>query len=575
MTGADKIMSSNKSALSYWWRFILDDRLIYFVGIFTVAFTNVMQVISTRNLGWILDYFTGASLPRWLKNFDSESHFIILFFILATTPFMMALGRVGWRLTLARQTHQASATMKNDLWGHVRFFKKRDLEQKYSKGHLMNASTSDVNSSRTIFGFTIVAICDILFLGAITIIAMLSINLQLSLSIFLCLIAIPYFVRKLSEIEIDRYSKAQEFLSGFNDLTAQVVSTIRLQRLAQTGKIWTKRMMKSAEDYRKKRLLSAYTSLHYTPIMGGSTLLTYIVLFSYGIYLVFIDTITIGDFVAMQGLVFLLQGPLIELGFIISEWRKGMTSLERLNEIYQHPKENFLLSVNSDKKSEFQVEDIIDCRNLSYSHDDSHEYLFRNLNFSLKQGDRLGVRGPIGSGKTTLLNILSGLERKGVSGEVKYKGYPFNHYSHEFLRSEIITVHQKPFLFSSSIRNNLIAVSEKREFSDEELWYYLDLAGLSSDVKKFADQLETPLGEWGINLSGGQKQRLTIARALIKRPKLLLLDDCLSAVDTVTEENILKRLDQELQDITLVWVAHRESTLKYCNQYLTLDRENS
>ena len=113
-----------------------------------------------------------------------------------------------------------------------------------------------------------------------------------------------------------------------------------------------------------------------------------------------------------------------------------------------------------------------------------------------------------------------------------------------------------------------------RDISDEAIWKYLDLAGLKEDVEGFPHKLDTQLGEWGINLSGGQKQRLTLARALARDPKLLFLDDCLSAVDTITEERILKNLDTHLKDVTLVWVAHRKSTLKYCNHTFELKALN-
>jgi ATP-binding cassette subfamily B protein len=135
------------------------------------------------------------------------------------------------------------------------------------------------------------------------------------------------------------------------------------------------------------------------------------------------------------------------------------------------------------------------------------------------------------------------------------------------LRSYIGHVSQKPFLFADSIRVN---VAMNNELTDEEIWRYLELAGLKDDVELFGDKLDTQLGEWGINLSGGQKQRLTLARALAAKPKVLFLDDCLSAVDTITEEKILKNLDQHLKDVTLVWVAHRKSTLKYCNHTFEL-----
>lgn len=154
-----------------------------------------------------------------------------------------------------------------------------------------------------------------------------------------------------------------------------------------------------------------------------------------------------------------------------------------------------------------------------------------------------------------------------MDGKIHFLGQEFDQYSHENLRRYIGHVPQRPFLFATSIREN---ITMDRKMDDSEIWRYLELAGLDQDVRNFPDQLDTPLGEWGINLSGGQKQRLTLARALARTPKLLFLDDCLSAVDTVTEERILQNLDRELKDTTIIWVAHRRSTLKYCTQILEM-----
>ena len=178
----------------------------------------------------------------------------------------------------------------------------------------------------------------------------------------------------------------------------------------------------------------------------------------------------------------------------------------------------------------------------------------------------MGVKGTIGTGKTTLIKILGGLVRD-FSGDILFYGKPFNFYSHKSLRDHIGIVPQRPFLFADNIREN---VRLNKNLSDEEVWFYLKLACLDEDIRNFQDQLDTPLGEWGINLSGGQKQRLTLARALARGCEFYLFDDCLSAVDTVTEEKILNNLNQYLKHQTLVWVAHRKSTLKYCHNILEL-----
>ena len=179
----------------------------------------------------------------------------------------------------------------------------------------------------------------------------------------------------------------------------------------------------------------------------------------------------------------------------------------------------------------------------------------------------MGITGEIGSGKSTLINILSGLEREN-RGVVKFKGLHFHSYDHNHLRKEIGIAHQKPFVFAKSIREN---VSMDQNLNDEQVLHYLNLAGLKDDVLNFDNGLDTELGEWGINISGGQKQRLSLARVLARDPEVLLLDDCLSAVDTITEEKILSNLNHYMNDKTIIWVAHRESTLKYCDTIINMD----
>ena len=454
--------------------------------------------------------------------------------------------------------------LKRDLWEHVRFFKKIDLDRKFTKGVLMNAVASDTNSARFVFGFTLVAVADVTFLGIFTFLTMAAIHLPMAILSFSILLLIPLFVRKISNREVDQYKRTQDALSMFNDLSSQAVSTIKLQRLTQTGPFWEKRLMDVADTHRSERLKGINLSLMYIPVMGVATIISYLVLFVMGITFTFNGKMTVGEFIAMQGLIFLLHDPLMSLGFLISEWKKCFAALERLSEIYLHEKDQWLTSSgNTVVESE---EKVLEVKNLSYTFDQS-TVLFSNLNFSLKKGERLGITGAIGAGKTTLLSLLTGLEREVHVGKISLFGKPFSEYSHTALRNYIGLVSQKPFLFADSIRIN---VSMDNQLNDDEIWRYLEIAGLKDDVELFPDKLDTQLGEWGINLSGGQKQRLTLARALARKPKLLFLDDCLSAVDTITEEKILKNLDRFLKDVTLVWVAHRKSTLKYCHQTFEL-----
>lgn len=562
-------MSSNnpsKKAHSIWLNHLRDNWLMYLLGTLSVVITNFMQVTWTRGLGWIIDFFSKEPIPEFFVKENKDDTFLTIFVVLFISRIFLFLGRWGWRVTLARQTHYAAAKLRRGIFKASRFFPRRDLDMKYTKGLLMNASTSDVNAARFIFGFTLVAVVDVVFLGFFTVWAMLTIHVGMTLWSLGVLLFLPYFVKKLSAIEIERYTGAQEFLTIFNDLASQVVSTIRLQRLTQTGEFWRLRLEDTAEEYRQKRLGAIYTSLLYAPLMGVVYFVSYLVIFIMGIKLVFSGGMTIGGFMAMQGLIFLVQDPLFELGFIISDWQKGKKSLERLSEIFLHKKEDWLL--DKDAHPLKPQTEVLKATNISFSYDEGRP-IISNFSLSLNHGERLGIKGPIGTGKSTLVSILSGLERKN-DGEVLYCGREYDDYDHHEMRKSVCFVPQKPFLFASTIRENICM---DRSFTDEEVWHALSVAGLEKDVKDFPDQLDTPLGEWGINLSGGQKQRLTLARALARKPHLLFLDDCLSAVDTVTEDKILRGLDKELSDTTLIWVAHRNSTLKYCDRVIEMQGE--
>jgi ATP-binding cassette subfamily B protein len=557
-------MSYRLFAIKIWKDFIRDRKGKYFLGVLFVFLTNLMQILAPKNIGWIVDFFAKKPVPALLTGQDSNQTFLILFIVLVLSRIFINIFRFCWRITLGRQTHYAAAELRREVWEHVRYFSKEDLDRKFTKGVLMNAEASDTNSARFVFGFTLVAIADVLFLGIATFFVMAQVHFIMAIMSFVFLLFIPILVRNLSRKEVEQFRRIQDALSSFNDLSSQAVATIKLQRLTQTGVFWEKRLSDIANQHRNERLKGINLSLKYIPMMGVATIISYLVLFGLGIFYTFKGEMTVGQFVAMQGLIFLMHDPLMTMGFIVSEWKKGFTALERLAEIFLNKKDESLLQEGS---SITETDDVFQVKELSFAYEDSKP-IFSKLNFTLKKGARLGVIGPIGAGKSTLLNLLSGFENT-KNGEILFYEKYFSQYSHLALRNYMCLVHQKPFLFADTIREN---ITLDKQITDEEIWKNLEIADLADDIKKFPDQLDTQLGEWGINLSGGQKQRLTLARALARSPKLLFLDDCLSAVDTITEEKILKNLDHYLKDVTLVWVAHRQSTLKYCTQILDMNQ---
>ena len=530
----------------------------YALGVFSVFCTNITEVAIPKIVQHTLDVFTIAAPTL---NRIHEAH--RFFWIFVGVVVVQFIGRIGWRLTLGQQTHLVAARMKSLLWDRARYFPRARLDNDLTPGELMNVATGDVGTSRFVFGFTLVGTTDFMFLLVFTTLAMLSIDVELTLWSLGILPVLPFFLDKLARTESRQHKDAQASLSSLTDLASQAVSTVRLQRVSQTGPFWEKKLRASADDYRGKRFDVVKTGLAFIPITGVAPLISYLLLLLIGVKKVVSGDLTIGSFVAMQSYIFMIQGPMIELGVIISEWQRCFTSLDRVTNIWAQPEAEGL---RSGGRTPVMQNTVFEVEALNFKYPGSSQSIVRNVNFNLRRGERLGIKGPIGTGKSTLLQILSGFERN-FEGSVKLLGDDIRNYSHSELRKWIAVVPQKPFLFADTIRNNLAL---NRSCSDEEIWRLLSISGLDEDVRGFTDGLNTKLGEWGINLSGGQKQRLTLARALAAKPSILLLDDCLSAVDTLTEEKILSNLDREIKDLTAVWVAHRSSTLRYCDQFLEM-----
>lgn len=555
---------SKRRAVSILLNFIKERWPIYIIGLSAVVVTDFLQVFTPRMIGWIVDFYNGKTIPPFFIGQSKLDTLWVLFVVLLVSRFGLSLTRVFWRFFLIRQEYRAVSMLKSDIWSSARYLSFKDLSTKFTKGILMNASTSDVSNAGYLFGIILVAFIDIVFMGVFTLILMFSINVSMTIWSCVILLFVPFIAKKLSDKEVALYESAQESLSDFNDLSSQTVSTIHLQRLTQTGSFWKQKLIGSAENYRQSRLDATYAGLRFIPGMHGTAIISYIILFGFGIYNYFNGIMTIGEFISMQGLIFMLQGPLAEIGFIISDWRSGVISLKRIVEVYDHKKEDYLYKNKGNIK---EVDVVVSADKLSYRYHDGKEDVFKDIGLTLKKGDRLGITGPIGAGKTTLLKVLAGIDRE-HEGEVLFHNKKFDEYDNDKIRRYIGVVPQKTFLFADTIRKNI--AMDNMNMSDEEIWHYLDIAGVGKHIRELPNQIDTELGEWGINLSGGQKQRLTLARALARKPKLLFLDDCLSAVDTVTEDLILRNIDLELKDTTVVWIAHRKSTLKYCTKFLEL-----
>jgi ATP-binding cassette subfamily B protein len=539
----------------------------YLAGTLALLVTSLTEVLMPKFVQWTIDLLTqknASQIPGWFHRADLAQTLdtLVAFFLLSLL--IGWLGRIGWRQLMARRTHDAGHRLKTHFW-HVIKDQPLTFLQRYPLGDLMNRATGDWNKSRFIHGFTMVMTFDIIFFSILALGSMLWINIELAL---LCLVLVPFLPRpiiRLSKREYSQHQKAQEQLSHLSDAISQAVSTVRLQRATASETIWERRLSERAWRYAQDQFQVLRIGWKIFILGALPTIAAYTVLFTYGVVKIQQGAISVGEFIALQSYVVLLQAPLFELGSMISEWQTGFASFARLLEIFRQEAPLRQTDESIARGDSFK-EPAVRVKDLSFAYPDGKDVL-NHINLEIKPGEKIGITGPIGSGKSTLINILTGLN-EGYRGQVDLFGKPMEALGRDWLTNSITAVPQKPFLFAGTVRSNL---ELDRPLATEDIEQALRAVRLWDDIEDMPQGIDTCIGEWGINLSGGQKQRLAIARALLRPTTILILDDSLSAVDSVTEEYILEQLANRLDNQTLIWTAHRASTLQLCDRIFALN----
>jgi ATP-binding cassette subfamily B protein len=289
--------------------------------------------------------------------------------------------------------------------------------------------------------------------------------------------------------------------------------------------------------------------------------------FTIGALMVMNGTLTMGDYVTYMGLVVLLIWPMRELGRLIVQASTGMVSFGRLTEIIRTRREPIETGTYAPKASERVRGDIV-FHNVGFEYEQDNRVL-HDISFHAKPGQVIALMGPTGSGKTSLVNLLPRFYEY-ERGTIKLDHVELNAYPREYLRRHIGIVEQEPFLFSRTIREN-ITYGVGREVSDDEVFAAAKAAAVHDVILSFPEGYNTLVGEKGITLSGGQKQRVTIARTILKDPRILILDDSTSSVDTETEEEIRSALEELMHDRTTFIIAHRVQSVMNADQILVLE----
>jgi len=431
-------------------------------------------------------------------------------------------------------------------------------------GDIMSRFSNDLTNVRMLVGFGVMSSMNVLILYVSAVSFMLNIHQLLTVCAIIPFPLMVLVVKKVSHRMFKRSLEAQEELGRLTSLAEESVSAVRLIRSYCREEHFQGLFGAVADRYLALNLKMARLRGLIIPVMalatGSGTL---IVLFMGG-RLVISGGITLGDFVAFSGYLAMLVWPTVMLGWILTMSQRGASSMSRLNMILAAVPN---IADAPDANPLQELKQGIEFRGLNFSYGDVK--VLDGISLTIKHGERIGITGEVGSGKTTLLRTLPRLLPT-EDGQLFIDGQDVNHLKLISLRSLIGYVPQEVFLFSRSIRENIAYGVEKGGVEDVEI--AARQAGFTDDVTKFAEGFETLVGEKGVALSGGQKQRLSIARALLAQPQILLLDDPLSAVDAGREEEILGELGNFFGNRTVLIVSHRLSVFRDCNRVVVLKK---
>jgi ATP-binding cassette, subfamily B, multidrug efflux pump len=530
----------------------------YFIGIAALITSSILQVIIPKLIGYITDGLENRSK-------DISTIYLMALGILITAILLFAMKYL-LRYFIMGRSRDLECFLRGKLFAHLQTLPPRFFNNKKT-GDLMAYAINDLSAIRQAFSFGVVFLIDGVIINTITIAVMgRTINpfltlitiVPVALSVFIILNLRKKVRMKFTEVQAAfalLSDKIQENISGIRVVKAYVQEEKEIEKLSQASK----HRMAVQMDYVK---LSAAMGPVVQICFGISFAISLIVGGKY----VREGRITLGDFIAFNTYIGLLTTPVNHIGKIVEVWQKAVASMKRLDGIFTIQTD--IVDENPRyRDSRFRGDIVIN--NLSFTYPGSTKKCLKNINIEVPAGKTLAIIGKTGSGKSTLMNLVLRLF-KVDRGQIFIDGVDINDIPLATLRENIGYVPQDNFLFSATIRENIEFFNS--EYSMGEVEEAAKISSVYENIVDFPEGFDTVVGERGITLSGGQKQRISIARAVIKDPSILILDDSLSAVDTKTEEEILRNIKAVLKDRTGIIIAHRISTIKHADEIVVLDK---
>lgn len=527
----------------------------------------------------ILSNYFGVQMPKIVKNAvndflnklnrSSDFNEVLLLSLKLGGIYILFSVLKGFFLFLTRQTiiivsRYIEYDLKNEIYSHYQrldysFYKKNKI------GDLMNRISEDVSQVRMYFGPGLMYTINLAILSIMAIYTMLQINVSLTLIVLIPLPIMSVMIYRVSS-KMNRLSKmVQVEQSLLSTIVQETFSGIRVIKAYLREVEMEAKFNDSSNLYKEKTMSQVRVNALFMPtivfLIGLSTLLA----IYYGGLLTYSNTITPGDIVAFIFYINMLTWPFASVGWVTSIIQRAAASQERINEFLKVKP-----SILSTTTEPLNPIDSLTFNDVSFRFEDGNVAVLKNISLQVSKGERIGIIGKTGSGKSTLLQLIV-RQLDPTDGSVFVNDKELKSINLQAYRQQIGCVPQDVFLFSDTIKNNICFGIENDCVSSDELVEAAKQACIYENIIAFPDQFETLLGERGVNLSGGQKQRVSIARALIRKPRMLVLDDCLSAVDTQTEDTILHALSNLHKDTISIVVSHRVSSLRFVDRIYVLE----
>ncbi len=477
--------------------------------------------------------------------------------------FLQMLVTIAYRIAMRRIGVNAAFDLRNRLYEHLQL-QGPGFYSRYTIGDLMARAINDITLCREILAGAIRMTLILLLTAVIGLLFMFSLSPALTLAILMPMPLIGLVAYLFSKKIYARSRLVQEGFAELSTFVQENLNGIRtVQAMAQEDRE-IERFRGVNQDFADRNLTLFRTTSFLgalMPVMAASGTL---IIIGYGSVLLERGNITIGTFAAFFSYLALVLWPVREAGALVTQWQRGASGTARLFEIMDYEPE-----IEDRPSNEFpELSGRISVQNLSYRYEGKEKFALDDVSFDVAQGETIALIGRVGSGKSTLLRLFVRLIDP-TSGDILLDGHSISGFPLKFLRERVCLVLQDPFLFADSLGDNIAYDDPGRDH--EEILEVAQAAALEETIEGFPEGLNTILGERGVTLSGGQKQRTALARGLIRRTPLLILDDCFSAVDTETEEKILTGLKRVRSDHTTLLVSHRVSTARHADRIIVLE----